>query len=133
MTKLYYDCPIKALYMMKEFEVDLQQFLYPDPLANERKLMHIGYNTLLSDLPYWKEEFKNKNRFYIESGSEHIFEPKHGDLNQDGDMFNSDINCSDPRGAWEEIGQNDSHKHDDRFDEIIRRESKHFFMAEVEE
>lgn len=70
--------------------------------------------------------------YWVHPESEHIFEPKHGDMNQDGDMFNSDINCSDPKGAWEEIGQNDSHKHDNRFDEIIMRDNKQFFAAEVE-
>jgi len=81
MTKrLYFTCPIKALYMMKEFGVKFS-----------------GEDLVFTD-------FDQKKPIYIAPESEHIFEPKKGDV------FNYK--------TFNEIP-------------IIMRDNKQFFAAEV--
>lgn len=68
MTKLYYDCPIKAAYMAKYFEVH-----YTEPLA-------YGYNngqyTVARSL---RPDMSPDTKYYIHPDSLPIFELKMGD------------------------------------------------------
>lgn len=107
--KLYYDCPIKALYMMKEFEVKYD-------FENEEGLIRIIKTP----------EIRRDNcmrKIYVAPESEHIFEPKKHDLGVHS-------NCSDSLyfdGLHWFIG-NKAFKNAD----IIIRGQKQFFMPEVE-
>jgi len=111
----YYDCPIKALYMMKEFEVKIEGKNLADLCINIETLREIGiaYNR--------RKEYK----IYVAKESEHIFEPKKGD-----------------EGRWlRPIGAHYANHNGEQWvsagiepnpPEIIMRDNKQFFMPEVE-
>jgi hypothetical protein len=82
--RYYYTCPIKALYMMKEFEVlfyldDGESSTHPF-IRNDEDEFEIADHELL-------KRCEGYNKIYIEEESEHIFEPKKGDKDENGLFF----------------------------------------------
>lgn len=76
--KYYYDCPIKALYMMKEFGVNLK-------CENESSSYYYSFGKAMLD--HIRREVlkdttweKNLGKIYVAPESEHIFQPKEGDF-----------------------------------------------------
>lgn len=75
MTKrLYYDCPIKALYMMKEFGIKL---VYINGNGNEIPDYQITEEMYVSNITGDADVWTRKH--YVAPESEAIFEPKKGD------------------------------------------------------
>lgn len=119
MSRLYFDCPIKALYMMREFGVKLRNF-------TTRCLLEALNNN--DDL----------GKIYINPESESIFEPKEGDrITRDGLIgFVSKLYSSTGESASLVITEGTaSHpkvsqyllKHYSDI-KIIMRDGKHFFQ-----
>lgn len=94
MTKrLYFTCPIKALYMMKEFDV---KFYIEEKLINCKQfsscdLPTIEYDDKTIQIDFEEEylyqilgsfaEIKNlKSKIYVAPESKYIFEPQKGDI-----------------------------------------------------
>ena len=75
MTRLYYTCPIEALYMMKNFRVEFytKHFLDIEYNFREKELgAHPTINSIIND-------FERDRKIYVAKESEHIFEPQEGD------------------------------------------------------
>lgn len=113
MTKrLYYDCAIQALYMIKNFGVncDLDNL----DLSGKKD----GELIALSEL-------MKLDKIYIAKESESIFEPKQGDRTIYGDSFYKNlvtlklekIRANGIRNNWTKEREN----------EIVIRDNKHFF------
>ena len=82
--KYYYDCPIKALYMMKEFGVEFytKGFLDVESDFLEKELgFHLEIRTLYDKL------CQVNSKIYVAPESEHIFEPKERDKDENGLFF----------------------------------------------
>lgn len=79
MTRLYYDCPIKALYMMREFGVKIEQwkFIAAD---HEPELEDVQQQEMIQEFHDYNIKTYKEDFFYISKESEHIFEPQHDDL-----------------------------------------------------
>ena len=78
--KYYYDCPIQALYMQKEFGVKFLHWIYPSIHKTEMELLPVGIYYLENIIPYFNYKYAFEHRFIVAPESEHIFEPKEGDL-----------------------------------------------------
>ena len=76
--KYYYDCPIQALYMNKEFGVQFY-ISYKNDFSDKKLSFYVDikniYNVLIQLLGIC-----NIYKIYVAPESEHIFEPKEGDL-----------------------------------------------------
>lgn len=116
MTKrLYYDCPIAALYMMKEFRV---VFITGD----------MGYYKYEDCVPYTLEHLSTRKKFYVAKESESIFEPRYGDLSFFQDhpyIYSPDKESGD---KWCSFYKN--YFHEDL--PIEKRDEKQFFDAKRE-
>tara|TARA_R110000868_G_scaffold173777_1_gene410142 strand:+ start:978 stop:1427 length:450 start_codon:yes stop_codon:yes gene_type:complete len=83
--KYYYDCPIKALYMNKEFGVKFYTaFKNVESDFLDKKLsFHVDirdiYNVLIELLGAYNAS-SSDNKIYVAPELEHIFEPKEGDI-----------------------------------------------------
>lgn len=75
--KYYYDCPIKALYMMKEFGVNFSE---AHGANHADKFFEINETQLCDFATGTIEDFRGIEQIYIAPESEHIFELKEGDL-----------------------------------------------------
>lgn len=131
MPRYYYTCPIKALYMMKEFGVEFE--IENEDFEDEDD----GFTEPYFDFRLWEIEspetintlldiLEGGGRIYVQYESRHIFEPKTNDIfsykmfgmvttyilpeNQDGKEWAKEVS---------EI-------------KIIMRDDKEFFMPEVE-
>lgn len=115
-NRLYYTDPIKALYMMGAFGVKFEYEI--------DKITPLEHLTGILEL---------LGKIFIAKESESIFDPKAGDVSDEGNIFNINIDYPDSKytGAWEE--HCDSHAHNPDYDEIIMRDNKHFFMPEHKE
>lgn len=83
MAKLYYTCLIKALYMMKEFGVELE---FPDEDGELFDFKHCGINgESVSEFLEGVDGYPEK--IYVAKDSEHIFEPKDYDLRNDCEII----------------------------------------------
>lgn len=136
MTRYYYTCPIKVLYMMKnfgvEFEIPNEDFEdnddgFAEPYFDFR-LWEIEspetINTLLDVLDCG-------GRIYVALESEAIFEPKEGDIGIERNLHSVDT-CYFGGKYWAyENEERRSTPHQQRV-KIILREGKQFFMPEVE-
>jgi len=108
MTRLYFDCPIKALYMMKEFRVEFESF---------------DWYSLINQCEHNKSA---KCRYYITKGSEHIFEPMKGDEGRWSRIQGA--HYANFNGVqWVSYGNEITEP------EIIMRDNKHFFAPKKEE
>jgi len=121
--RYYYDCPIKALYMMKEFGVKFEQFLYSDFHSLERKLSSVSFEWICQN-ENLNDKIEFENRLIVAEESEHIFEPKQGDLGHyDLNGGSGVYQFTNKPIRWAEGVTNI---------QIIRRDNKQFFMPEVE-
>jgi hypothetical protein len=106
--KYYYTCPIKALYMMKEFGVRICKENQDVSNWNLADLLCIDFG-----------------RIYVAPESEHIFEPKKGDegrwLRPIGAHY-----ANHNGEQWVSAGIEPNPP------EIIMRDNKQFFIPEVE-
>ncbi len=109
MSRYYFDCPIKALYMTKEFGVKF------DNLGSLIQDLE-GYK-MLTLLPKFVADCRSSKKHYIVGESESIFSPKNGDtmITQQGNY--ADCFGTNPEGF---LGQ------------IILRNEKHFFAPLIE-
>ena len=75
--KYYYDCWIQALYMMREFDVKFftKGFLN---IESDFLEMELGYHLTIRDI--YGKLANDYTKIYVAPESEHIFEPKKGDL-----------------------------------------------------
>jgi hypothetical protein len=98
MTKqYYYKCPIKAAYMEKYFGVKFLPTTEPLPIT----------------------------KYVVSDKSNHIFEPKACDKDEDGYLY-----CEDSKG-W--IDTNNLDREPIKTSQTAFRDGKHFFMPESEE
>lgn len=84
MEKKYYDCPIQALYMNKEFGVQFYTS-YKNDFSDKKLSFHVDikniYNVLIQLLGIYNPMVSD-NKIFVAPESEHIFEPKDGDIGQ---------------------------------------------------
>jgi hypothetical protein len=96
MTRLYYTCPIKALYMMKEFGV--KTYMEAKIIAScnlttgeitKGGVDIFSFEEYFDDILGNDLEALNNNdiKIYVATESEHIFEPKEGDKDENGLFF----------------------------------------------
>jgi hypothetical protein len=134
--RYYYTCPIKALYMMKEFGVEFEtkhqsEFNGKHFFRGLEKLWVdnidiSGDSIRICSLLYLENNDKTcvNNKFYVDKESEHIFEPKKGDLaHYDLNGGSGVYQFTNKPIRWAEGVTNI---------QIIRRDNKQFFMPEVE-
>lgn len=126
--KYYYDCPIQALYMNKEFGVQFY-ISYKNDFSDKILSFHVDikniYNVLIQLLGIYHQTLSD-NKIYVAPESEHIFEPKEGDLGIEIEP------CFFGGTYW--FYDNDYLEikpHPQKVD-IIYRNNKHFFMPKEE-
>ena len=121
-NRYYFTCPIKALYMMKEFGV---KFECKDANGEFYDFQEWFLNSNnISELSLELENFPIS--IYVKKESEHIFEPKDDDLI----LHSSPDSDDDAYKLWKsDIGSVWLKKY---FSKTIMRDNKQFFMPEVE-
>ena len=127
--KYYYDCPIKALYMMREFGVNFSE---AHGTNHADKFFQINESELCDFATGVIEDFRGIEQIYVASESEHIFEPKEGDLGQmkaEGARFFVKYNESSKE--WKEWHCGGYYS-DKNGSDIIMRDGKHFFNSKEE-
>ena len=126
--KYYYDCLIQALYMMKEFDV---KFFIKDDDGDDYDFTEWYLNSQ-NVLELFTELEAFPCRIYVKSESEHIFEPKDGDLGQmkaEGARFF--VKYNESLKEWKEWHCGGYYS-DKNGSEIIYRNGKHFFNPKEE-
>ena len=126
--KYYYDCLIQALYMMKEFDV---KFFIKDDDGDDYDFTEWYLNSQ-NVLELFTELEAFPCRIYVKSESEHIFEPKEGDLGQmkaEGARFIVKYNESSKE--WKEWHCGGYYS-DKNGSDIIMRDGKQFFNPKEE-
>lgn len=130
MTSYYYTCPIKALYMMKEFGVKFYN----------RTLICVEG---VEDYPELSMCFKDTEREINQFGnilvkeSEHIFEPQENDVDNEGYIYGKTniINTMTSKFDYSVEGWVkcvDDCYNQKNFSKTYIRNGKHFFMPEEE-
>jgi len=126
MARYYYTCPIKAIYMHKEFGVKCLTEIKIEADLKENNF--IFYENMTPEI----------TKIYVATESENIFEPQ---LYDAGFSINPELPFSclviaifEKTGTWAWYNMKhqrweNSHKKDWK---IIERDNKQFFMAEVE-
>lgn len=125
----YYTCPIKALYMIKEFGVEFECKYYPEDIGDDQfyDFQHQSLYDIEKIGDLFDTDFGHVDKIYVKQESEEIFEPINGDIGIDikdfhihlyGDRWHYYI-AGIPRMALGNI-------------EIVLRNGKHFFAPEVE-
>jgi len=123
--RMYFNCPIQVLYMMKEFGVKFEGYD-----VNDRKRTwwpFEEYEFDCFDISGLMRDFKRlaKYKTYVCKESEHIFEPKQGDKSGEH-RFGSYVHENDPKNVWiSSYGYN-------RDMPIEFRDNKHFFQPLIE-
>ncbi len=130
MQKMYYDCPLRAAYMAKEFGVD---FLCPPdspsqqdveakgfcPLMHLRRPVSVTYSFVHNDVG------NAEGKYYIHPDSMEVFKPIEGDLCSyeafDGAGELLPQYGAFHREAWDHVGL-----------DIIQRDDKAFFWPKKE-
>lgn len=138
--RLYFTCPIKALYMMKEFGV---KFEWRQKVkASEYDIFHDWGKTELHTghtVDDFIDEVKWSNQIYVAVESEHIFEPKEGDLDADGFSFTKVMPVENHMtgkidyytdACW--LVKIEEFTRSKEKSKTIFRDNKQFFMPEVE-
>ena len=126
--KYYYDCLIQALYMMKEFDV---KFFIKDDDGDDYDFTEWYLNSQ-NVLELFTELEAFPCRIYVKSESEHIFEPKEGDLGQmkaEGARFF--VKYNESLKEWKEWHCGGYYS-DKNGSEIIYRNGKNFFNPKEE-
>lgn len=120
MTKYYYDCPIQALYMKMNFDVQFEsldadkEHLYVD------KHLFNDFSNMVCDI---QDMLQGIKKIYVAKQSEDIFEPREGDI---GQVQNDNIIFQFEKWTEEYYKKRDLCK-------IIIRNNKQFFMPKQEE
>lgn len=127
--KYYYDCWIQALYMMREFDVKFftKGFLN---IESDFLEMELGYHLTIRDI--YGKLANDYTKIYVAPESEHIFEPKEGDLGQmkaEGARFF--VKYREGSKEWKEW-HGGGYYSDKNGSDIIYRDGKHFFMPKEE-
>ncbi len=131
MTKLYFTDPIKALYMMKEFGIKF----YAD---TESGLINFADFEVCEGAISIEELFKTiktyPKKLYIAKESEHIFEPKEGDIGayfKNNKILFANLLKEGTVSVWIEAIDR---RVDWVSDQVVitMRDGKHFFNAENE-
>ena len=127
--KYYYDCPIQALYMMKEFGVE---FFIKDDDGDDYDFMEWYLNSQ-NVLELFTELEAFPCHIYVKSESEHIFEPKEGDI---GIVKNFNPLCLVRFCSYYNSWNYEGDEYEERFNNdevnIIYRDGKHFFNPKEE-
>lgn len=144
MKKYYYECPIKALYMHKEFGVDVYLKLEIIAKANlttresEKTTNEYLYEPLLAfinDEWGFEEVCKIVNagvKIVVGNKSNHIFEPIEGDYILFNDEIGKVIDHDHNRNLFQiHFDEKIEMLHQEKF-KIVFRDGKHFFMPKVE-
>ena len=128
--KYYYDCPIQALYMMREFDVKFftKGFLN---IESDFLEMELGYHLTIRDI--YGKLANDYTKIYVAPESEYIFEPKEGDIGICGKLLipvKFDIKDWVPskmlkKETYYEIKET-------LFVKTVYRNGKHFFMPKEE-
>ena len=116
--KYYYVCPIQALYMHIEFGVKFDT--------------EIQISADLSSDNDFKNMTPDITKIYVKPESEHIFEPKEGDLGQmkaEGARFF--VKYNESLKEWKEWHCGGYYS-DKNGSDIIMRDGKHFFNPKEE-
>ena len=133
--KYYYDCPIQALYMNKEFGVQFYTSFKSD--VSDKKLgFHVDFRdifTVLIELLGISKASSSDNKIYVAPESKHIFELKNDDF---GIVKNFNplifVRFCSYYNSWGYEGD----KYEERFNNdevnIIYRNGKHFFNPKEE-
>ena len=126
--KYYYDCPIKALYMMKEFGV---KFSEAHGTNHADKFFQINERELCDFATGVIEDFRGIEQIYVAPESEHIFEPKTGDLGIERNLHSMEP-CYFSGTYW--FYENDvlNTRPHQQMVNIIYRNGKHFFNPKEE-
>lgn len=127
--KYYYDCWIQALYMMREFDVKFftKGFLN---IESDFLEMELGYHLTIRDI--YGKLANDYTKIYVAPESEHIFEPKEGDIGQmkaEGARFF--VKYSEGSKEWKEWPGGGYYSNKNGSD-IIYRDGKHFFNPKEE-
>ena len=113
--KYYYTCPIQALYMHIEFGVKFDA--------------EVKLSVDLSNDNYLKNMTPDITKIYVKPESEHIFEPKAGDLGiYNGDLWRFITSRWCYWSDFEDITEDY-----DFITNIVERDAKHFFTPIKEE
>tara|TARA_R110000868_G_scaffold340182_1_gene600839 strand:+ start:676 stop:1056 length:381 start_codon:yes stop_codon:yes gene_type:complete len=122
--KYYYDCPIQALYMKEEFGVEFSE---AHDINGTNKFFQIDKIQLCDFINGGIEDFEEIGKIYVAPESEHIFEPKEGDLG----IYESKLwRLLDGRWfSWNDCGDRTE---DFDFTNIIERHGKFFFNPKEE-
>ena len=133
--KYYYDCPIQALYMNKEFGVQFYTSFKSD--VSDKKLgFHVDFRdifTVLIELLGISKASSSDNKIYVAPESKHIFELKNDDF---GIVKNFNplifVRFCSYYNSWGYEGD----EYEERFNNdevnIIYRNGKHFFNPKEE-
>jgi len=147
MRKLYYDCPLQAAYMAKEFGVILafKTTIYASPFGIGAEKELAAYRNYEQFNPWriikWKKPKDIINaprdyggagrdgKFYVYPDSLPIFEPRKGDFVRDGELGgvlqeSGEILCTDGAATM-------SCEMCDEINYILQRNGKPFFMPLV--
>ena len=127
--KYYYTCPIQALYMNKEFGVNFSE---AHGANHADKFFQINETQLCDFATKAIEDFRGIEQIYVAPESEHIFEPKEGDLGQMkavGARFIVKYNESSKE--WKEWHCGGYYS-DKNGSDIIMRDGKQFFNPKEE-
>jgi len=130
--RLYFTCPIKAIYMAREFGV---KFILEDE-EQLRSFLGVG---LSEEKETFEEKLRIKSKYFIAKESEHIFQPKEEDLDADGFSFTKVMPVVNHMtgkidyytdACW--LVKIEEFTRSKEKSKTIFRDNKQFFMAEVE-
>jgi len=117
----YYTCPIKALYMMKEFKMFA---------SDKNENLFLRYSLFEPDFKLFRI-LEELDKIYVAKESEHIFEPKKHDLA--GFTRDDGISTIAQYDETKKAFINGSFRILKKYNpKIIMRDNKQFFMPEVE-
>ena len=127
--KYYYDCPIKALYMHIEFGV---KFSEAHGANHADKFFQINETQLCDFATKAIEDFRGIEQIYVAPESEHIFEPKEGDLGQmKAEKARFFVKYNESSKEWKEWHCGGYYS-DKNGSDIIYRNGKNFFNPKEE-
>lgn len=115
-NRRYFTCPIKALYMAKEFGV---MYIVGDQA-------HYSYKDFLD---HTFNHLNRREKFYVATESEAIFEQKKGDI---GIQQEHGYLAIAKAQEFEDFEATDGSISPSHYWKIIMRDNKHFFMGELE-
>lgn len=138
--------------MMKEFGVEFETYhqskidgrpfffkKFNDMWVNNVNIDDGDGSVRLVDLLYCKDESKTRvnDKIYVSKESEHIFEPKENDVDNEGYIYGKTNIINTMTGEFDYVVEGwikcvDNCYHQKNFSKTYIRDNKPFFMAEVE-